>query len=195
MPSLTWSGRPQLVAELRGVGRADPGAGAGVEGRRAVVLRPAHVRAVRAQHVGVRVRRGGVHAPGSGGQVQEVAAGPRAAQGAQTLRFEGLLETGALPALPSGGRVSVPGGGEGGGHPGGVEGGRGVRVQQRLGERAAAPGGGRGAVGRAQRVARGPVQELEVTEEAWGGVHLPDFRPHRETGMKSPSLGFRTLGF
>lgn len=174
--TLTWSGGPHLVAQLGGVRRADPGSGTGVERSRAVVLRPAHVRAVGAQHVWVGVR-GGVHPPSSRGQVQEAAAAAAdpQPQRAQPLRFEGLLQPGALPPLSAGRRgVGVPGGGVGGGHPGGVEGGRRVRVQRGLDEGAAAPGGGRGAVGRAQGVAGGSVQQLEVAEEAGGGEHLSD---------------------
>lgn len=39
-------------------------------------------------------------------------------------------------------------------------------MQRRLGERAAAPGGDWGVVGRAQRVAGQPIQQLKVAEQA-----------------------------
>ncbi|TNN67329.1 hypothetical protein EYF80_022436 [Liparis tanakae] len=91
----------------------------------------------------------------------------------------GLLKPGALPALSARRQVSVSGGGEGRRDAGAVEGGRGVRVQRGLGEgaaAAAAPRGGRVAVGRAQGgVAARPVQQLEVAEEAGGGEQRSDF--------------------
>lgn len=99
------------------------------------------------------------------GQIQETAAGPGPPWWAQTFGLQGLLKLGALPALSDRRRVSISGGGEGGGDAGGIEGGRGVWVQRGLGEGAAAPGGGRGVVWRAQGVAARPVQQLEVAEE------------------------------
>ena len=177
----TWSGYPHLVVEFGWVWGADPGPRAGVEGGRVVVLWACHVWAVGAQHVWVGGRS--VHTPSSRGQVQEAAACPRPPQRAQALGLQGLLKPGALPAISPWGRVSVSGGGEGGGDSRGVEGCRGVWVQ--LG---AAPGGGRGAVGWAQRVADRPVQQLEVAEEARRAEHLTDFRQNKVM------LFFGTLG-
>lgn len=132
--SLTWSGNPHLAVEFGREGGVDPGPGGGVEGSGVVILRSRHVRAVGTQHG--RVGRWTVHIPGSVGQVQEAAAAaaPQGAWRAQTLRLQAVLELGALPALSAGRGVSLSGGG--------VEGAGGVRVQGRLGEQAAAPGGG-----------------------------------------------------
>lgn len=122
------------------------------------------------------VGRRRVHAPRCGSQIQKTAAGPGPPERAEALGLQGLLQPGALPALSARRQVPVSGGGEGGADAGVVEGGRGVRVQRGLGQgAAAAPGGGRVAVGRAQRVAARPVQQLEVAEEAGRGEHLSDF--------------------
>lgn len=165
---LTWGGCPYLVAEFGRVGGANPCSGTRVQGRGAVILRPAHVGAVRAQHVWVRWW--GVQAPSSRRQVQEAAtAGPQPAKWAQALRLECLLKPGTLPPFPARGW-----GGEGRGYPGGVEWSGGMWVQWGFGEGATAPGGNGGVVGWVQGVAGGPIQQLEIAEEA-GWEHLSDF--------------------
>lgn len=165
---LTWSGNPHLTVEFGREGGVDPGAGGGVEGGGVVILRRCHVRAVGSQHV--RVGRWTVHTPGSVAQIQETATAPQSAWRAQTLHLQAVLQLGALPALSAGRGVPLSGGGE----RRGVEGAVGVRVRGRLGERAAAPGGGRRVVRRAQGVAPRPVQQLQVAEGAGGAQHLSD---------------------
>lgn len=154
--------------ELWREGGVDPGPGGGVEGGGVVVLRRRHVRAVGTEHV--RVGRWTVHIPRSVGQIQEAAGAPQGAWGAQALRLQAVLELGALPALSAGRGVALSGGGEGGR----VERAGGVRVQGGLGEGAAAPGGGGRGVWRAQGVAPGPIEQLEVTEVAGRAQHLAD---------------------
>ena len=166
--------------EFGGVWGADPWPRARVEGSRVVVLGACHIRTVGAQHMWVGVGRRSVHTPSSRGQIQETAACPP--QRAQALSLQGLLKPGALPAISAWRRVSVSGGGEGGGDSRGVEGRWGMWVQ--LG---AAPGGGRGAVGWAQRVADRPVQQLQAAEEARRAEYLTGFR------QKKLVLFFRTL--
>lgn len=51
-----------------------------------------------------------------------------------------------------------------------------MRVQRGDGEGAAAPGGGRGGVRRAEGVAARPVQQLQVAEETRRAEHLADFK-------------------
>lgn len=115
------------------------------------------------------------HVPRGVGQIQEGAAAAQTAWGTQTLRLQPILELGAVPALSAGGAVSLSGSGEGGS----VEGAGGVRVQGRLGEGAAAPGGGRRGV-RAQGGASWPVQQLEVAEAAGGAEDLTGWRRAEE---------------